>query len=65
MSSKSCAFSGHRPQKFPWKYDETDDRCVALKTVLMEQITVLANAGFTQFLSGMAKAVDYEKGTVM
>ena len=58
MPSKSCAFSGHRPSKFPWKYDETDDRCVALKTVLMEQITVLANAGFTQFLSGMAEAVD-------
>ena len=58
VSSKSCAFSGHRPSKFPWKYDETDDRCVALKTVLMEQITVLANTGFTQFLSGMAEAVD-------
>ena len=58
MSNKSCAFSGHRPQKFPWRYDEADSRCVALKTVLMEQITVLANAGVTQFLSGMAEATD-------
>ena len=49
---------GRRPQKFPWRYDEADSRCVALKTVLMEQITVLANAGFTQFLSGIAEAVD-------
>ena len=58
MPSESCAFSGHRPQKFPWRYDETDNRCVALKAVLMEQITLLAEAGVTQFLSGMAEAVD-------
>ena len=58
MPSKSCAFSGHRPQKFPWRYDEADSRCVALKAVLMEQIRLLANAGVTQFLSGMAEAVD-------
>ena len=58
MLSKSCAFSGHRPRKFPWKYDEMDDRCVALKAVLTEQIRLLADAGVTQFLSGMAEAVD-------
>ncbi|MDE7245922.1 MAG: DUF1273 domain-containing protein [Oscillospiraceae bacterium] len=58
MLSKSCAFTGHRPCKFPWKYDETDSRCVALKTVLAEQIAALADAGVTQYLSGMAEAVD-------
>ena len=58
MLSKSCAFSGHRPQKFPWKYHETDSRCVALKMVLMDQIRLLVNAGVTQFLSGMAEATD-------
>ena len=31
---------------------------MALKTVLMEQIMLLAEAGVTQFLSGMAEAVD-------
>ena len=58
MLSKTCAFSGHRPCKFPWKYDEMDSRCLALKTVLMEQIKLLVNAGVTQFLSGMAEATD-------
>ena len=58
MASKSCAFSGHWPRKFPWKYDETDGRCVALKAVLMEQIRLLTDAGVTQFLSGMAEATD-------
>ncbi len=55
---KCCAFTGHRPSKFPWRYDETDSRCVALKAVLAEQIATLAGAGVTQFLSGMAEAVD-------
>ena len=58
MLTKCCAFTGHRPSKFPWRYDETDSRCVALKAVLTEQIAALVNAGFTQFLSGMAEAVD-------
>ena len=58
MINRCCAFTGHRPHKFPWKYDEADSRCVALKAVLAEQIAALVNAGFTQFLSGMAEATD-------
>lgn len=58
MLTKCCAFTGHRPSKFPWRYDETDSRCVALKAVLAEQIAVLVDTGFTQFLSGMAEAAD-------
>ena len=58
MLSRNCAFTGHRPCKFPWKYDETDSRCVALKTALAEQISALADSGVTHFLSGMAEAVD-------
>lgn len=58
MQKPCCAFTGHRPHKFPWRYDESDDRCVALKAVLMEQIAALADAGVTQFLSGMALAAD-------
>ena len=58
MNRTSCAFTGHRPCKFPWKYDETDSRRVALKAVLTEQIRLLADAGVTQFLSGMAEATD-------
>ena len=56
--NKVCAFTGHRPNKLPWRYDETDSRCVALKSVLMEQIGLLVGAGYTQFLSGMAEATD-------
>jgi len=58
MERKHCAFTGHRPHKFPWRYDETDNRCVALKTVLAEQITLLTKTGVTDFYSGGADGVD-------
>lgn len=58
MIEKSCAFTGHRPRKFPWGYDEADARCVALKTALAEQIAKLVDAGYTDFLSGMAEGAD-------
>ena len=53
---RACAFTGHRPRKFPWGYDEMDARCVSLKSVLAEQIEQLTRNGVTQFLSGMGRA---------
>lgn len=49
---------GHRPAKFPWKYDENDPQCVELKAVLARQIEKLAAAGVTDFFTGMALGVD-------
>ena len=54
----ACAFTGHRPNKLPWRYDEDVPECVALKKTLAEQIAALANTGYTHFLSGMALGVD-------
>ena len=58
MVNIACAFTGHRPKKLPWRYDETDSRCVALKEELTGQITKLAEAGVTDFFSGMAEGTD-------
>ena len=58
MIEKCCAFTGHRPRKFPWGYDETDARCIALKKTLTEQIAKLVGAGYADFFSGMAEGVD-------
>jgi len=58
MIERYCAFTGHRPKKFPWGYHEADVRCVALKKALTEQITKLVDAGYTDFLSGMAEGTD-------
>lgn len=58
MNGNSCAFTGHRPKKLPWKYDETDARCITLKNTLADIIASLADAGYTDFLSGMAEGTD-------
>ncbi len=58
MNSNTCAFTGHRPHKFPWKDNESDPRCVALKTTLAEQVGKLVAAGVTDFYSGMADGSD-------
>lgn len=55
---RSCAFTGHRPKKFPWGYHEEDIRCIALKKKLFEQIKKLISVGYTDFLSGMAEGAD-------
>ncbi len=54
----ACAFTGHRPQKFPWGFNESDPACVALRDTLAAQIAALVDAGYTDFLSGMALGVD-------
>lgn len=58
MEKYTCAFTGHRPKSFPWKYDETARDCVLLKEVLAEQIAALADRGVTGWLSGMAQGTD-------
>lgn len=58
MPENSCAFTGHRPHKFPWRYNEADERCVALKAALTKQIIALTDAGVTDFYSGGADGVD-------
>lgn len=58
MIEKCCAFTGHRPKKFPWGYNEADARCVALKETLATEIAKLVEAGYTEFFSGMAEGTD-------
>ena len=65
MLDSCCAFTGHRPHKLPWRYNESDSRCSALKAALVRQITQLVDAGVTDFYSGGADGVDYEKRKVM
>lgn len=54
----SCAFTGHRPQKLPWRYDESAAAYVALKDALAGEIARLASGGVTDYLSGMAEGTD-------
>ena len=38
MKEKSCAILGPEPLKFPWGYDEEDERCGALKLILLNMV---------------------------
>ena len=38
---QTCCFTGHRPEKLPWRYDESDPRCVELKGRLAAALELL------------------------
>lgn len=44
-----CAVMGQHPLRFPWGFDEEDDRCRKLKIELAQQIMVLCQEGVSQF----------------
>lgn len=55
---KSCCFTGHRPQKLPWKYNENDIRCIEFKEKLNAVINAVYESGITHFICGMALGCD-------
>lgn len=55
---RSCCFTGHRPEKLPWGYDETDPRCLALKRRIADAVESAYEEGFRHFLCGMAQGCD-------
>ena len=65
MSRTTCAFTGHRPSRFPWGYNEADKDCIVLKEILTSEIIRLTDIGVTQFLSGMAEGVDRWAATIV
>ncbi len=54
----SCCFTGHRPNKLPWGFDETDARCIALKDRIADAVETACEEGYTHFLCGMAMGCD-------
>lgn len=56
---KTCCFTGLRPQKLPFGFDESDERCIKLKKTLCAEIRgLIENEGVTRFISGLALGVD-------
>jgi uncharacterized phage-like protein YoqJ len=55
---KGCCFTGHRPDKLPWGYDERDVRCIHFQALLSDVIEVLYEQGYRRFLCGMAMGAD-------
>lgn len=54
----TCCFTGHRPQKLPWGFDEDDERCEKMKAQTERLIEMAINSGYENFLTGMALGFD-------
>lgn len=54
----TCAFTGHRPEKLPWGYNEEDPRCLELKKRLWNAVQEVYDRGYRHFLCGMAQGCD-------
>ena len=53
VAGLKCAFTGHRPQNLPFRFDETDERCLRLKAELRNLIVqMIEQKNVTHFISG-------------
>ena len=58
MTKNSCAFTGHRPTRFAFGYDESNEQCLKIKELMRKQIAALIAGDVTEFYTGMALGVD-------
>ena len=58
LNSTTLCFTGHRSQKLPWRFNENDPRCIAMKNTLKAEIEKSIKEGFNTFLTGMAIGFD-------
>ncbi len=56
--SKRCAFTGYRPMKMPFGYDEESPLALDFRRRLRETIEVLILMGFRHMISGGAQGMD-------
>ena len=54
----TCCFSGHRPNKLPWGFDESDTRCQSMVAELTARLDGIYESGYRHFLCGMAIGCD-------
>ncbi len=54
----TICFTGHRSQKLPWRFNEEDKRCIAMKITLRTEIEKAIQMGYKNFLCGMALGFD-------
>ena len=57
-NARRCAFTGYRPQKMPFGFDETDPRCIDFKKRVQATIQTLYDMGYRHFTSGGALGMD-------
>jgi len=62
---RTCCFTGHRPQKLIYEFDEQHDMCIRLKARLRTDIELKINEGVDTFLCGMALGTDMWCGEIV
>jgi uncharacterized phage-like protein YoqJ len=58
MKNNTCCFTGHRPFKLPWGFEEDHPDCVRLKLMLSMEIESRIAGGCDTFLCGMCWGAD-------
>ena len=58
MKENTCCFTGHRPSKLPWGYDESGAQFELFRERLKEVIISSIQNGYTHFISGVALGFD-------
>ncbi len=58
ISANIACFTGHRPQKLPWGFNENDERCKEMKNQTKIKIEESIKNGYHTFLCGMALGFD-------
>ena len=58
LNMHRCAFTGYRPQKMPFGFNESDPRCIDFKRRVKETIQALYDMGYRHFISGGALGMD-------
>ncbi len=58
MKYLTICFTGHRPNKLPWGYNENLSSCIAFKKDLYEILEKAIQNNYTHFISGLALGVD-------
>ena len=56
---QSCCFTGHRPEKLPWRKDEDHPAAAMLKERIFDVVEALYQSGIKHFICGMARGCDF------
>lgn len=65
MANKICTFTGHRPQRFKFKYNEHYKLCIKIKKALAAEIINFYNQGVRTFWIGGSIGVDTWAGEII
>lgn len=65
MTDMVCTITGHRPQRFKFKYNEHYKLCVKIKKALTEEIINFYNQGVRTFWIGGSIGVDTWAGEII